>query len=228
MKAPDQNQAPPAPHARRINYSMLPPEKLPSWLLEKNTPPKIHNFSMRPPDATVQMPELVQARQAPSPEVLAPPPAPVEPKTTEQVLMAEPENVPEVVAIAPAEDQVHDIFLEPSINVSGAERLNSPEHQEPVVVPERPTVSVAEAPTAILDSPTIQPEVQVAPPPRIEAPNPAVQPTQAPGYPYNAPAPASKSFGDLILDNSNTTIIIVSGIIVFAIVLIVLLSIGVI
>lgn len=228
MKAPDQHQIPTAPQAQSINYSMLPPEKLPSWLLDKNTPPRIQNFSMRPPDATRQMPEPMQERQAPPPEAWTPPPTPVEPKVIETAPKNEPEKLPEIVASTPVEVQVQDIVPELSVREAEAEASNTPVQPEPAAALETPPVPVEEVPPTIPDRPAIQTAIQIPLPPPMEAPTPAFQPASAPGQSYNAPPPNSKSFGDWILNNSNTAMIIVVGIIIFAIVLIVLLSIGVI
>lgn len=71
MKSPEKTQNTPESKAQHnnINYSMLPPQKLPNWLLDKNTPAKVYNFSMHAPSTRPQVFEYVQEKELASKEV---------------------------------------------------------------------------------------------------------------------------------------------------------------
>lgn len=71
MKSPEKTQNTPESKAQHnnINYSMLPPQKLPNWLLDKNTPAKVYNFSMHAPSTQPQVFEYVQEKELVSKEV---------------------------------------------------------------------------------------------------------------------------------------------------------------
>ncbi|MBN8678566.1 MAG: hypothetical protein J0M29_10095 [Chitinophagales bacterium] len=214
MKAPDQNHSSATLQELSSNYSMLPPEKLPKWLVEKNAPPKILNFSMRPPEAVTPM---VQ-RSSPVQETWTPSPLSFEPAIIESDPMVEPDKIPEATAIVVESEMAQEILPEPVVEKDDSKDLNPPEHSEVMAVLNAPPL-VEETTPAMPDRPTLQPALEESPPPLMDSHNPVLK---------HVPPPVSNSFGDWVMNNSNTSIIIVAGIIIFAIVLIILLSIGII
>ncbi len=242
MKAPEQTHQAPERGTQYINYSMLPPDKLPNWLLEKQQPPKIYNYSMDAPGTQPLAIEKFQERELPSHEVFVQPPhiptiAP-EPIAVENV--PAPESIPDTGLAAPAsvtievetplsidETPLVDENALPSREVPVQPASTPPAASEPIAaenvpaapepIPDRVLAALASAPVA----------VEAPPPPAQAFPAEPFPPAGQPEYPFNTTQPPSKSFTDWILNNSNTSMIIVVGIILFAIVLIVLLMLGI-
>lgn len=241
MKAPEQFSPPPENGTRSINYSMLPPDKLPNWLLEKKAPEKIYNFSMRPPGSQEQAPSPTPEERRPEPVAVSyPPPAPTPPA---EQLPAPPEApaAPELTAPAPPS---FDVEIQPEPVGITSDRNDIPEaiEQETPQAPVFDTVTAEETvpalnpldlalhqslepeqpqPAELLVFPTETPSVQ-------EQQQPPVVPMAPQRYPAHRSRPASNSLSDWIYNNSITAMIIVIAIIAFMVLIAALMEFGVI
>lgn len=246
MKAPEHTYQTPQNGAQHVNYSMLPPDRLPSWLLEKNKPEPVYNFSMRPPGN--QPPVAPNFREMP----------PVSPSVPMERTMAAPVLEPDVfeplkpiveiapettveppqVSSAPAESQYSD--LKPFVHLANTynpveDSTAIPDNVLPVTdnremdieaisapvenVPATETSQVYETPSTL----SANYEKVPAPP---EAPAVSYVPPSAPIEPPRQPIPAMPQQYPSN-NNSNLTMILVIGVIVFVVVLVILLALGV-
>jgi hypothetical protein len=243
MKAPEHFSPPPENGTRSINYSMLPPDKLPNWLLEKKSPEKIQNFSMRPPGSQERVPSPTPEERIPEPDVVSYP-APAPPASAEQpTVQLETPTAPELTA--PDAPSV-DVEIQPEPAEIVLDRNDTPAAIEQET-PQAPVVNTAIAEETIPDREPLDSAIHhpVAPEQPMPVPSealvfpaetPAVQewrqPPAAPVAPQRPPAhksrPAAYSLGDWIHNNSTTAMIIVVAIIAFVVLIVALLEFAVI
>ncbi len=239
MKAPEHFSPPPENGTRSINYSMLPPGKLPKWLLEKKAPEKIHNFSMRPPGGQERVPSPPPEERIPAPAVVSYP-TPVPPAEQPTVSLETP-AAPELTA---PDSPSFDVEIQPEPAEIALDRNDTPGAVEEET-PQAPIFDTAIAEETIsdfepLDSAihhSVEPE-QPMPVPTEPLDFPAEtlaaqerqQPPVVPVAPQRPPAhrsrPASYSLGDWIYNNSTTAMIIVAAIIAFVVLIVALLELG--
>lgn len=199
MKAPEKYSSSPENGVRSINYSMLPPGKLPKWLLEKKAPEKIYNFSMRPPGSSERLPAPILEEPNNEPvAIFFPPLAPLPPTTQPMASLDEVFNTVELEdsALAPeplVSSAIHHA-LEPESPV--------PASQEPIILPvESPATQDWQQPPAIPAAPHQQQPAQVS-------------------------RPEGFSLGDWIYKNSTTAIVIVVVAIALEVLIVVLMELG--
>jgi hypothetical protein len=257
MKAPEQTYAPQERGIQQKNHSMLPPDKLPNSLLEKPSPTNVYNFSMQASGNQLPLIEKLQESAFVSREVpmQAPLTVPEAPTTNDMASIVETPDVQEeqelsaAMPIVPA-NTTDQLSVESPPTIEGTVQTSTNEPESPKE--ENATVEGAEAGTAFSNGSKYRSEGKVevsednsapaeslqAPSPPIRQPEPEPSPqTQASSadtfqlpkqqeYPFNSAAPPS--FIDSMLNNSNTAIIIVAGIIFFALAIILLLSLSII
>lgn len=281
MKAPDQTYQSPANPVKNINYSMLPPDKLPDWLLQKEAAVKINNYSMQAPDAPPQQIYPLQEKEQVLPEMVIQPVSPPAPPIAPSAPVRSPE-APKIHESATAATEMTPVMDEPVAEVlpedstaisepaafdeaviqSGSQMPSNGEGITPNASNETideqvenvesvmngPTAKVEESPPVAEFSETVAMAPDVITEPEIIWPEPLhniVQPEQKAEVQnpvealrasntqpvhesvFNTPQPSSRSFADLIVGNSNTAMVVIGGIILFAVLLIVLQAIGV-
>ena len=233
--------------AERINnHSMLPPGKLPAWLLGEKTPVNIYNYSMRPSNTPAQMPFGPVREETPAKPGFAINPSPEQPAVEPAALEGEqPAWVKKLVADAIASipksaPQVsNDIPLSPEINAGDeptkAEAVDpSPEVAEDALMKVEPEKEEAIAPVHVPETETYSPEPLTltapleapAPEPPIlasaEPPLAAQAPPQREYAPNTGPQPSAPTFADWVLNHSRAALIILVAIILLPILLLVL------
>ncbi len=249
MKAPEHTYQPPASGAQPTNFSMLPPDKLPNWLLEKNMPVRGYNYSMSAPGMqpqVIQTVPLIAVRGVP----VQPPPTP--PAAVKPTAMDKP-PVPDQAS--DTRDQVStatesnfqegkEVFLTsvptPEMSVPGIvdsmpapnENVSVENNYQPAGREEEPRPFESSPPgDNHANTNANKPETEMYVPeyknePVIHRQTP-VTPVVPPAYTSQTTPPDSPSFANWIFSNSQTSMMIVVGIIAFAIILIILLVLGV-
>lgn len=217
---------------------MLPPEKLPSWLLEKKTPVKVSNYSMQPLDKHTPLTNVYQstiptASQQAIIEPLAVP-AVDEPtvKEAEQMNLG---NHPEVKTITVNDDDNDQIANDAVTSMTDSQKAHVPDVMDDNFDPDADSVKEA---VDELDAP----EYETEPVPNWQAPAPPViepyisistappasfevEPTRTPvqqNYSPHSTRPTSTGFADWVLNNSRISLAILAGIILVSILLIIL------